>query len=292
MPAAARSDETRGVHGQLALRFERDAATGTTRTEVLDRRPPLAVVRAFRTAGGAALVHVHNVSGGVVGGDTLDTSFEVGRGARAQVTTVGATQAYRSVAGREARHRVRISVERGGLLEYLPDPLIPFAGAVYAQSTTADLEDGAGLFWWEIVAPGRVARGECFAYERLALDAKIRACGLPIAVERFVLAPNVARLASPARLAGYRYFGTLYACRVGLDASRWMALEERLGELAAGLERPGEALFGCSTLPANGLIVRALAATRRAIADGFDIFWRCAKRDLYGEEAAAPRKTR
>ncbi len=292
MVAAAPVETATRVRGRLALRFERDPATGRTTTDVVEQRPPLAVVRAFRSQSGTALVHLHNVSGGVLGGDALDTSVEVGRGARAQITTVGATLAYRALGEREARQDVRLRVEADGLLEYLPDPLIPFAGARYAQRTTVELDDGAGLFWWEIVAPGRVARGERFAYARLALDTEIRAGGRLVAVERFALEPGARSLTSAARLGGYDYFGTLFVCRVGLAQSRWAELENRLGLMADECCRPGEALFGCSTLPAHGVAIRALARTRREIAGAFERFWREAKREIYGEEAVTPRKTR
>jgi urease accessory protein len=139
------------VRGRLSIEFFREAEY--TRAHVAERRPPLAVVRAFELADGAALVHVHNVSGGVLGGDDLEIDVTVGPNARALVTTPSATQLYRSADGREAHQRTRVRVEAGGMLELLPDPLIPFAGSIYRQSTTIDLGEGASLYWWEIVAP-------------------------------------------------------------------------------------------------------------------------------------------
>jgi urease accessory protein len=280
----------RRTHGRLALRFERDAVTGVTRVDVHERRPPLAVVRGFAHDDGTALVHMHNVSGGVLAGDALETSIEVGTGSRAQVTTVGATQVYRSASGSEARQSFDIRVADGALLEYVPDPLIPFAGAVYSQRTTIALGADAGLFWWEIVAPGRIWRGERFGYERLELCAEISADEHPIALERFVLEPRARPLESAVRLGGYLYFGTFFACRTGVEPSRWSALEARLAEVADEVGRPGVISFGCSTLAAHGLSVRAVAATRRDIAEGFTRFWREARSALYGDEPVQPRK--
>ena len=150
-------------------------------------------MRGFRTSEGGALVHLQNVSGGVVGGDTLETTIDVGRFARAQLTTVGATQVYRSSGAREARNDTRIRVAEGGLVEYLPDPLIPFSGSRYRQSTTVDLQQGAGALWWEIIAPGRIARGERFTYQHLFLESVIRVTDRPIAIERFAIQPSAQR---------------------------------------------------------------------------------------------------
>src|SRR5258708_1796448 len=136
-----------------------------------DQRPPLKVIRAFPQADGGTLVHLHNISGGVLGGDHLELEVEVGPQACVQLTSTSATRVYRSRPDMpSAQQLTRVHVQSGGLLEYLPDPLIPFAGARYRQQTEIQLEENAGLCWWEILAPGRVASGERFAYEQLQIE--------------------------------------------------------------------------------------------------------------------------
>ena len=159
----------RPTDGQLSLQFEYDTRAARTQLNLLEQRQPLKIVRAFHLPGGAALVHMHNLSGGVLAGDRLSVELDVGPGARAQVTSTGATRLYRSrpqTAPAEFTTHVRAC--EGALLEYLPDPLIPFAGSRYRQHTVVNLEQGAGLFWWDTVAPGREARGEVFSYHQLA----------------------------------------------------------------------------------------------------------------------------
>ena len=134
------------MNGRLRLRFDAASGDRPTSVTVLEQEPPLKVVRAFPTGEGGALVHLQNLSGGVLGGDTLENHFEVGQRAYAQITTTGATRLYKSRCGAEdAVQRTRVHVAAGGLLEYLPDPLIPFAETRYRQETRIDLEHGAGL---------------------------------------------------------------------------------------------------------------------------------------------------
>jgi hypothetical protein len=45
-----------------------------------------------------------------------------------------------------------------------------------------------------------------------------------------------------------------------------------------------------TTLPAHGLVVRALSVKGRAVAPGLLAFWRAAKLRLYGGAAVPPRK--
>jgi len=276
--------------GRLSLHFEYDASTSRTVLHVAEQRQPLKVVRAFQTEGGAALAHVHNLSGGILAGDRLSLHLEIGPRAHAQVTSTGATRLYRSRAGAAAaQFMARARVRGGALLEYLPDPLIPFADSRFHQDTAVTLEDGAGLFWWETVTPGREARGEMFSYDALRFTFDLRADGTPIAFERTHLDPVARPLESPARLGPYRYFSSFYVCLVGAGESTWRRLEKQLRELAGTLSSP-VIIWGLGRLPAHGLVVRALSQNGRDIPSGLISFWRVAKQALYGQEAVIPRK--
>jgi urease accessory protein len=275
--------------GRLSLNFSH-SQYGTT-LHVREQTPPLRVIRAFALPDGAALVHLHNVSGGILGGDHLEFTAQIEPGAQVQLTTTSATRLYRNRTDTNGATQINtITVEQGGLLEMLPDPLIPYRGAVYQQHSRIDLGEGAGLFWWETVTPGREARGECFEYESLALNLQISALGRPIAIERTRIEPALASVQSPARLGGYRYFSTFYICRVGLPVANWTSLETDLAYVATQLSRPGEIVWGVSTLVAHGLVVRALSMNGRDITSGLLAFWNAAKQALYGAAAVPPRK--
>lgn len=227
----------------------------------------------------------------MLGGDRLHIAVEVGPEAHAQLTSTGATRLYRVQPDASPAVQTGVfRVEHGGLLEYVPDPLIPFAGSRYQQQTQIELAADAGLFWWETVAPGRVARGESFEYELLQIGLAISAQGKPLAIERLRLEPGRRRCSSLARLGPYCYFGSFYICRVGLDPARWLHLERELSALAHKLTRPTEIVWGVSTLAAHGLVIRVLSRQGREIPLGLTAFWRTAKLALYGREAIPPRK--
>jgi urease accessory protein len=152
-----------GLEAALRLRFE----TGGDATVLAscEQQPPWRVIRAFTQESGQALVHLHNMSGGVLGGDRLSLDIQVGARAKAQITSTGATRLYRSREGSlPSRQFTRITVDEEAVAEYLPDPLIPYEGAEHQQSTQIELGRGACLFWWETLTPGRYASGEAFRY--------------------------------------------------------------------------------------------------------------------------------
>jgi urease accessory protein len=279
------------VAGALRLDFERDVLTGQTVLARSHQEAPLKVVRAFAVDHGSALVHLHNVSGGLLGGDRLKLEVNVGANAQVQVTTTGATRIYRSRADAPATSQWNeISVGPQGLLEYLPDAVIPFAGARFSQRSSIQLADGAGLFWWEILAPGREARGEVFEYESVEFKTDLLAEGQLVAAERVRLDPKKRGLASVARLGAHRTWATFYVCRVGLGAAEWIEVEKHLREVLGLLVRTEDALWAISTLSAHGLIVRCAAKCGRGVLPGLQEIWRAAKWRLYGRAAVVPRK--
>jgi urease accessory protein len=259
--------------------------------KVVEQQPPLQVIRAFPAAEGAVLTHLHNVSGGVLSGDRLSLEFTVGPGAQAQLTSTGATRVYRRREGQPAAVQwISASIAEGGLLEYLPDPLIPFAGSAYRQHVQIDLHPRAGLFWWEVVSPGREAQGECFAYDSLEMTFDLRVAGTPAAFEHFRLEPARKPLSSPARLGPFRHFASFYICKASTDPGSWRTLEGQLAETAREISCPGRTCWGVSTLPAPGLVVRGLSLTGRDLAPGLLTFWSLASQALYGRAASPPRK--
>jgi urease accessory protein len=286
--AAIRRD---GARASLRLEFERDATTGQTVLAASRQEAPLRVVRAFAVEDGAALVHLHNVSGGLLGGDDLTLSLRAGSGTKVQITTTGATRIYRPRAGAANTMQTNeVVVSENALLEYLPDAVIPFAQARFTQRTAIRLLAGAGLFWWDILTPGREARGEIFEYSSVELKMDLLAGGKLAAAERVRLEPGKREMGLLARMGTYRTWATFYVCRVGLQSAAWARLETMLRELTSVWNEDGEALWGVSMLTMHGLVVRCAARRSLNVARGLQQLWRRAKKELYGRDGLAPRK--
>ena len=127
----------------LRLNFSRDSVSGNTFLADSFQEAPLKVVRAFTMEDSTALAHLHNVSGGLLGGDRLAMQIILASYAQVQLTTTGATRIYRHRQEYSATTQcIEVSIGEGALLEYLPDATIPFAGARYLQRTSIDLADG------------------------------------------------------------------------------------------------------------------------------------------------------
>jgi urease accessory protein len=279
------------LNARLELRFTADSDGTKLRVEA--QEPPWRVIRAFPGSCGATLVHLHNVSGGVLAGDHLTLDVRAGAGSKAQLTTTGATRLYRHRAGsRDAEQHVTIHVESGALVEYLPDMVIPFRGSRNHQHTTVTLEPDARFFWWEHLAPGRQAMGEEFSFESLRISTRVQTPQRTLLLEDFRLEPAARSLRAVAAMGGFTHAASFYAFHVGRSAGEWRQLELALSEVARQESRDGCILWGVSALASDGVIVRGLSTTSRSIPATLARFWTTARHFLTGEDAVPPRKTK
>jgi urease accessory protein len=263
---------------------------GVTSFRCVRQEPPWKVVRGFTLETGGSLVHLNNVSGGVFGGDHLKMSARLAPDAEAQITTTGATRVYRPrPQANEATLFSSFELGCNAFLEYLPDALIPFREACVFQRTAFSLADGATLFAWDTIAPGRTAAGEIFQYQRLKLVSEIKVAGEAVLNDRLLLEPQRWPPSSAAVFGRARYLVTFLAVRAGTTAAQLKELEECL-EFVAHEAEERNAFWGVTTLPSHGVMVRGMTDSPLGIQGMLGKFWSAAKGLLCHREAIAPRK--
>jgi urease accessory protein len=273
----------------LSLTFSRQA--GVRPMQVLRQDPPWRVVRMFQSKENECLVHLHNLSGGILSGDRLTLLVEVGEEARVQLTSTGATRIYRHRKGRDSAYTfTRARVQKNAIFEYLPDQLIPYAESQFFQETEIELSsEGAGLFWWETLTPGRTAYGEKFVYGSLRIASVISCDEKPIAIEQFLLEPALRSPQQPGILGNFECCSTFYICRTGVGDQQWIELQTIL-EDEAELLSCTEMQWGTSRLVKHGIVVRGVGMQASRLFAALLRFWTIAKHYLYGSHAVLPRK--
>lgn len=129
---------------------------------------PLRVLQALYPEGPAICHHVLvHPPGGIVGGDRLDIDIDLAAGAHAVLTTPGATRFYRS-ADQPAAQSTRLRLGPGARLEWLPLETLVHDGCHASNLLQMELEDGAAIIGWDILALGLPASGRPFQRGRFA----------------------------------------------------------------------------------------------------------------------------
>lgn len=191
------------------------------------------------------------------------------------MTSPGAAKWYRAAG--PAYQQLRLRVEAGATLEWLPQETIVYSAAQAELHTCIELSGDARLFYWDIVALGRPACGERFDHGHYQGQLDIRRDGQLLWHERQRVVGGDGLLDSPIGLAGEPVFATLLVT----------------GEIDA------ELLERCRDLPCRGrgdltqlpglLVARCLAGEALHARAWLIDLWRLLRPALLGRDAVPPR---
>ena len=147
-----------------------------------------------------------NTSGGLVGGDRIESVIAVGADASAVLASQAAEKVYRST-GADTVVETALSIAEGAWLEWLPQETILFDGARLHRRLSIDLAPTARLLAAETVIFGRIARGERFSRGFLHDSWALRRAGRLVWADAIRLDGDVEALRTRAfgfgRAAGY-----------------------------------------------------------------------------------------
>lgn len=261
---------------------------GATRVVRQFHRTPLYVLRPIyldASRGGMAFLYLQQHGDGLVQGDRYRIDLCAAPGAEVHLTTQAATKIYGMPDG-YATQQVNIDASAGSVVEYLPDPVIPFRGARFFGATTVTAHPESTVLLTEILLPGRVARGERHEYDLCWTTTRARRPdGTPLLSDTLAFGRLLGRADSPARLGPYAVQAVLFALT---QASRARPLCDRL---RAALAAEGEVLAGVSLLPSDcGVGVRILGPTSATVQAAVRVAWDAARRELLGAPAPDLRK--
>ncbi len=163
---ASQTDAGPGWHARAWL--ELDSTTPGLRVRHrAGASAPLKWQRASHHDDGFLELPLLHTAGGLVGGDRLELDVRSQHQARALLTSVAAQKVYGSVGrfrgqpgGRWAHQQFRFELHDDSWLEWLPQELVMYAGALLEQRITVHLAEGAGFLCADVVRLGRSAAGE------------------------------------------------------------------------------------------------------------------------------------
>jgi urease accessory protein len=252
--------------GRIALTVA--VGRDTTQRQRVYEDGPLRV-RFPNTDGRALEAIVVNTAGGIAGGDRHGFDIQVGAQADLVVSTAAAEKVYRTH-GPQAEIEVKLAVEAGGRLAWLPQQTILFDRASLSRRVEVDLADGAALLMAEAVVFGRSAMGEVVEQGAFQDRWRVRRGGRLVFAESVRLDGRIAeRLAAPAVARGGAAIATVLAVpgddarvervraladfcgEVGISTWNGLAVARLCAKDGAGLQRDLVAVLGAlgGTLP-------------------------------------------
>lgn len=270
-----------GKEGRLYLRLV-DRGGRTCLSDAWSLMPLRIAKPFYLDKSGELCLYIMNPSGGMVQGDHLEVKVVLEPGAQVLLTTQAAAKIYR-MEHDHASATEYFEVGRDALLEYFPDPVIPFAGSRFRGEIELSLDPGSTVLMGEVLFPGRVKRGEIFQFDYFKRRVKVSCRGRIIYYDYIDLRPNENRLDAAGMLEGYIYYGQLliFSDRADNDLSNSLHdyLQGRTGIM-------GSASLTCE----NGIVVRMLARKTPQITQVLTGCWNLARNRLLGLPAPGLRK--
>ena len=262
---------------------------GATRVVRQYQRAPLHLYRPIHLDAGRpdmAFVFVQQSGDGLVQGDRYRIDIDCAAGSAAHITTQAATNVF-GARRNFATQMVNLRADAGSVVEYLPDPLVPFRGARLFQRTCVTADRSSTVILGETLLPGRVAHGERHVYDVICGETEVRR---PDGTLLFadVLRLNPAGgddLQSLGLLGGHDVVATLYVVTAKMAPSAIVSvLRDVLGE-SRGV------LAGASELPNHcGAVARVLGPTSKVVKGAMRAAWNAARVALLGVPAPDLRK--
>ncbi|WP_438827964.1 urease accessory protein UreD [Streptomyces tropicalis] len=249
---------TGGVRATARITARGDGRGGTE-LPVLEGEGPLAP-RRTRGSGAQARVVLVGAMSGPLGGDHLTVHVRAATGARLLVGSAAATIALPGQAKGDARYDVRLTVEDGAELHWLPEQLISARGSELRVVTRVEAAPTARLVLREEQVLGRVGEEPGRLTSRLAL----RIGGRTVLDQELACGPGApGGWDGPAVLDGHRAVGQLLLVRPEFAEAPVGARPVAEGAVLVPLAGP--AALVTATAPDARLLRRALDAALSAL---------------------------
>lgn len=224
---------------------------GGTALPLLAGEGPLAL-RRTRGSGAEAGVMLVGAMTAPLGGDHLTVEADAGPGTRLALGSAAATLALPGRGGAPARYDVRLTLQDGASVRWLPEPLVSVRGSELHVHTRAELAPTARLLLREEQVLGRAGEDPGLLRSRLAATRD----GRPLLDQELTCGPGApGGWDGPAGLAGHRALGQLLV--VEPDFERNPPAAALLGEFAAVTPLAGPAVL-VTVLAPDALRLREL----------------------------------
>lgn len=206
-----------------------------------------------------------NISGGIAGGDALETALTLHPGAVLTFTTQAAERVYRALEG-PSQVVTRVNISQGAQLAYLPQETILFDGFSLDRQLDVSLSGDAEFLGVESLVFGRLAMGEVVRAGVLHDRIRLRRDGKMLWQDITRLDGNIAAaLNRPGVAAGAKAVASIFATGPNL-AGKLPALRTALEGAHAGASWTGDVLIARILAPdgaqLRSIVARALLALR------------------------------
>ncbi|EOZ91548.1 Urease accessory protein UreD [Indibacter alkaliphilus LW1] len=191
-----------------------------------------------------------SASPGMMEGDELEIDIKVKANAHLRLYTQSFNKIH-PMKEKGALQLTKVRMEEHSMLHFIPHPVTPYEGSIFKTVNELEIPKSACLIWGDIIASGRVTKGESFQFKSLHSVTKLKVDGSLVLYDNQLLQPSDIPIQSLLHYEGFTHQATLiYTSPFGDQ------LKEELDEILAGQYQ--EITFGFTSCGPNSVMLRAL----------------------------------
>jgi urease accessory protein len=249
-------DLTKGGTGHLAV----EAISGQSAVTSVWATSPLKIL-VPRARGHSVWACLSSFGGGLVAGDKITLTLNLGNRARCFLSTQAATKVYRSPNALTCGHNLRAGLGSGSLLVFAPDPVQAFRGSHYRQRQEFSLARDSGLVLVDWLCSGRAECGERWAFQHFESRNEIVLSDSRVLLDSLLLDPVDGPLDDSYRMGRFNCLALL-----AVMGEPFKAASSHLFEQIASQPVPRSASLVCSASPVKqGALIRLAGETVESV---------------------------
>jgi urease accessory protein len=254
------------------------------RPELISRyhTSPLKIAKTFQLdMNGTKQLAVVQMDGspGLLEGDRYRFDWCVQENVRLYVTNQAYTRVH-PCGGGDSRLAQHFTLERGAVLEWMPEPVMLFKDARIASETEIDLAHGAICMVSDIFSPGRLSRGEAFAFQAYDNRLTVRHNGELVHYQRQRWEPSRLPLRSAGCFGDATHIGSFSVFSDRVNADTAVKLREWL---QATPELDDSVQWGVSHTARFGIVLQAAGGAAWRLERLIRLAWDGARKLLLDE---------
>lgn len=279
--------DAEGYNGKINMRIDKRSTAEGSVSYLAEQyyKLPLQIMTPFYPdSDGTVSVYLLNPSGGVMEYDNFRIDIYQEDDTKAQILTPSANKVYRRKSDGTAHQSMRFTVGSGAWLEYLPDEMIPFKDSAYSQETDFYLQPDSRLITWDIMAAGRVANEEQFAFFNYTSQVRIFLKDELVLCDRMKVLPEERDMHSLLCMDSYFFLATVYAY-AGAENT-----EELVVRVREAIQEDAEGAVGISSPEDGFLVIKVMNRHMYKLHQELRVIWSVLRSGILHKEITVTRK--
>ncbi|WP_158701737.1 urease accessory protein UreD [Lentibacillus sp. Marseille-P4043] len=222
----------------------------------------------FEGDDGELMIYLLSGSPGLFNGDRLDIGCHLTDSAQLFLTNPSATELHPSLTESEGIQVQTFKLGKNSILEYLPEPLIPFQGSNYNGKTTIYMDEGSTAIVGDIFTAGRVGHEEIYEYQCFTSLFEVYWQGDLHVWDSFQLEP-LTSLRGQEIMRHYTHVGTLWILSERITSEHLDYVQTTIIPNLPQFDCYG----GASLLHQNGMVIRLLGYSSQVLQEIMKTCW-------------------